>query len=101
MHPRLCLGASVSQQGLGPCPLRCLSALAFFGLMVVDNEYRGGDVGTRGWQGVRPYPAFLHFSGGHDDDTGVLLPRHLPEVVDGGVQAALAGDVGLRVLIGA
>lgn len=46
-----------------------------------------------------PYPAFLHFSGRHDDDTRVLLPSHLPEVIDCGVQTALAGDVGLRVLI--
>lgn len=37
-----------------------------------------------GWGGV-PYPAFLHLSGGHDDDAGVLLPRHLPEVVDRGL----------------
>lgn len=47
------------------------------------------------------YPAFLHLSGGHDDDAGVFLPYHLPEVIDCGLQTALAGDVGLRVLIGA
>lgn len=46
-----------------------------------------------------PYPAFLHLSGSHDDDTSVLLPSHLPEVIDGSVQTALTGDVGLRVLI--
>lgn len=45
------------------------------------------------------YPAFLHFPGGHDNDTGVLLPHHLPEVVDCGLQAALAGDVSLSVLV--
>lgn len=45
------------------------------------------------------YPALLHLPGGHDDDTGVLLPHHLPEVVDCGLQAALAGDVGLSILI--
>ena len=45
------------------------------------------------------YPALLHLPGGHDNDAGVLLPHHLPEVVDRGLQAALAGDVGLSVLI--
>lgn len=46
-----------------------------------------------------PYPALLHLAGGHDDDSGVLLPDHLPEVINCGLQTALAGDVGLSVLI--
>ena len=49
--------------------------------------------------GALPYPAFLHLPGGHDDDSGVLLPGHLPEVIDCGLQTALTGNVGLSVLI--
>ena len=85
----------------------CPGVWHFFGLMAMDNkalgrgEGRGEGVGIRGQHGTRPYPAFLHLSGGHDNDAGVLLPCHLPEVVDCGLQAALAGDVGLSVLIGA
>lgn len=67
--------------------------------MIVDSECWGKGVGIRGRHEAWPYPAFLHFSGGHDDDAGVLLPCHLPEVVDRGLQAALAGDIGLSILI--
>lgn len=67
--------------------------------MVVNEVVNQG--GQRRGQegGALSYPAFLHLSGSHDDDTGVLLPRHLPEVIDCGIQTALAGNVCLRVLI--
>lgn len=29
----------------------------------------------------------------------ILLPHHLPEIIDSGIQTTLAGDVGLRALI--
>lgn len=40
----------------------------------------------------------LHLFGGHDDDPGVLLKHHPPEVADGVLQAALGGDVALLPL---
>lgn len=76
----------------------CPGVQSFFCLMMVDNDYWGEGGGISPYP-AQPYPAFLHFSGGHDDDAGVLLPCHLPEVIDCGIQAALAGDIGLRVLI--
>ena len=39
------------------------------------------------------YPALLHLPGGHDNDAGVLLPHHLPEVVASVWQGPLSGDV--------
>lgn len=45
------------------------------------------------------YPAFFHLACCHHDNACVLLPHHLPQVIDCGVQAALAGDVGLGALI--
>lgn len=87
MYPRqsLCLGFPTR---VGPCPLRFLSALAS-GVSLVSwwwvaspgEKGCGGQGAARTW----PYPAFLHLSGGHDDDAGVLLPCHLPEVVDCGL----------------
>lgn len=40
----------------------------------------------------------LHLFGGHDDDPGVLLKHHPPEVTDGVLQTALSGDVALLPL---
>ena len=39
------------------------------------------------------HPSSLHFIGSHDDDEGVLLPHHAPEVIDSSRQAALCRDV--------
>lgn len=40
----------------------------------------------------------LHLLGGHDDDPGVLLKHHPPEVADGVLQTALSSDVALLPL---
>lgn len=45
------------------------------------------------------YPAFFYLPCCHHDNACVLLPHHLPEVIDCGIQAALAGNVGLGALI--
>lgn len=41
-----------------------------------------------------PYPSFLHFPGGHHNDAWIFLPCHLPEIIDGGIQATLASNIG-------
>lgn len=45
--------------------------------------------------GLRSHPASLHFLGGHDNDTRVLLKHHQPEGGHRVLQAALGGDVHL------
>lgn len=45
------------------------------------------------------YPAFFYLPCCHHNNARVLLPHHLPQVIDCGIQAALAGDVGLGALI--
>ena len=45
------------------------------------------------------YPPFFYLPRGHHNNACVLLPHHLPEVIDCGIQAALASDVGLGALV--
>lgn len=45
--------------------------------------------------GYSVYLPSLHFLGCHDDDSGVLLEHHPPEVADGVLQAALRSNVAL------
>lgn len=45
------------------------------------------------------YPPFFYLPCGHHNYARVLLPHHLPEVIDCGIQATLASDVGLAALI--
>lgn len=45
------------------------------------------------------YPPFFYLPCGHHNNARVLLPHHLPEVIDCGIQATLASDVGLGALI--
>lgn len=45
------------------------------------------------------YPPFFYLPRGHHNNASVLLPHHLPEVIDCGVQAALARNVGLGALV--
>lgn len=42
-------------------------------------------------------PSLLDLPGCHDDDPCLLLPHHLPEIVDSCCKAALTGDVHLLV----
>ena len=44
-------------------------------------------------KGRETHPSSLHLVGGHDNDQGVLLPHHAPEVVHCSWQAALRGYV--------
>ena len=48
-------------------------------------------------QVVSSYPAHFPLLGEHDDDGGVVLPQHPPEVLHGLVERALSGDVGAAV----
>lgn len=45
------------------------------------------------------YPPFFYLPRSHHNNARVLLPHHLPEVIDRGIQATLAGNVGLGALI--
>ena len=45
------------------------------------------------------YPPFFYLPCSHHNNARVLLPHHLPEVIDCGIQATLASDVGLSALI--
>lgn len=45
------------------------------------------------------YPAFFYLPCCHHNNARVLLPHHLPQIIDCGIQAALAGNVGLGALV--
>jgi hypothetical protein len=43
------------------------------------------------------HPSPFHFLGCHDDNTGVILPYHRPEVTDSDGKASLSCDVSFLV----
>lgn len=45
------------------------------------------------------YPAFFYLPCCHHNNARVLLPHHLPQIIDCGIQAALAGNVGLGAFV--
>lgn len=55
--------------------------------------------GKKGSSKTPSYPSFFYFPCGHNNNMCVLLPHHLPEVIDSGIQTTLASDVGLGALI--
>lgn len=56
--------------------------------------------GKRSDEGAAPaHPSLLHQVGDHDNDAGVLLPHHPPEVLEGGPKRSLSRDVGAGFVV--